>query len=102
MNTPVTGSSGSRSAADSSSAAARQLDGAAARLGGQGIAGWPAASRPEWSEPALSDGRVWPAESDGTAAATVTLSWSDPLRPDDDRAGYVHRPAVDRASAAQP
>lgn len=70
------------------------LDGAAAWLSGRGITQWPAAFRPEWIEPGLADGHVWLAESDGSAVATVTLFWSDPLWPDDGRAGYVHRLAV--------
>lgn len=77
------------------------LDDAAAWLRGRRIVQWPAAFRPEWIEPALTEGRVWLA-SLGAArvpAATLTLDWSDPLWPDDGAAGYLHRFAVRRAAA---
>jgi RimJ/RimL family protein N-acetyltransferase len=67
------------------------LDTAAARLVERGIRSWPAAWRPEWIEPGLTGGHVWLAEVDGVALATLALYWSDPLWPDDGRAGYVHQ-----------
>jgi RimJ/RimL family protein N-acetyltransferase len=67
------------------------LDAAARRLTDRGIPGWPTAFRPEWVEPGLSEGKVWLAERDGVAVATLTLYWSDVLWADDARAGYLHR-----------
>jgi GNAT superfamily N-acetyltransferase len=75
------------------------LDAAAGRLTARGIAGWPAAFRPELIEPGLGDGKVWLAERAGTALATLTLYWSDELWADDGRAGYVHRLATRAAGA---
>ncbi|WP_219417630.1 GNAT family N-acetyltransferase [Pseudonocardia nigra] len=75
------------------------LDEAARWLAGRGVVQWPDAFRPEWIEPALQAGEVWLAERDGAVVGTLTLQWSDPLWPDDGRAGYVHRFAVRRAAA---
>ena len=78
------------------------LDEAAAWLAGRGVVQWPLAFRPEWVLPAISDGRVWLAEAGGAAVGTFRLDWSDPLwtdLPDHDDAGYLHRFAVERASA---
>jgi GNAT superfamily N-acetyltransferase len=75
------------------------LDEAAGWLAARGVVQWPTAFRTEWIEPALVAGEVWLAERDGAAVATVTLQWSDPLWPDDGRAGYVHRLAVRRTAA---
>ncbi|WP_433556696.1 GNAT family N-acetyltransferase [Pseudonocardia xinjiangensis] len=75
------------------------LDDAARWLAARGVEQWPAAFRTEWIEPALGSGEVWLAERAGAAVATVTLQWSDPLWPDDGRAGYLHRFAVRRQVA---
>jgi GNAT superfamily N-acetyltransferase len=40
---------------------------------------------------------VWVADAEGAAVATLTLSWSDVLWPDDGRAGYLHRFATRQA-----
>lgn len=72
------------------------LDEAAAWLADRGVVQWPPTFRPEWIEPGLGAGQVWLAESGGAAVATLALDWSDPLWPDDGRAGYLHRLAVGR------
>jgi GNAT superfamily N-acetyltransferase len=74
------------------------LDEAAAWLAARGVVQWPARFRPEWIEPGLGSGEVWLAERAGVAVGTFTLQWSDPLWPDDGRAGYVHRLAVRRSA----
>ena len=75
------------------------LDDVSAWLRGRGIAQWPAHFSIDWLAPAVAGGETWLAHVDGRLAGTVTLSWSDPLWPDDGAAGYVHRLAVRRDAA---
>jgi hypothetical protein len=76
------------------------LDDAAAWLASRGIQQWPSAFAPVWILPDIEAGRTWLAVSGSKPVATVTLGWSDPLWPDDERAGYVHRLARVRAAPA--
>lgn len=75
------------------------LDEVSAWLRGRAIAQWPAHFSADWLTPAVSRGETWIARLDGRLAGTITLSWSDPLWPDDGAAGYVHRLAVRRDAA---
>lgn len=67
------------------------LDDAAARLRARAIRQWPQAFQPSWVLPDIEAGRTWLAWRGHVPIATVTIGWSDPLWPDDDLAGYVHR-----------
>ena len=67
------------------------LDEAAAWLTSRGIPQWPGQFRVDWILPDIESGATWLAMVDGSPVATVTLGWSDPLWPEDGRAGYVHR-----------
>jgi len=74
----------------------RVLDDAAAWLSSRGIHQWPVAFEPHWISPDIEAGETWLALKDDSPVATLTLGWSDPLWPDDGRAGYVHRLARKR------
>lgn len=88
-----------RAAPDEGATVLAVLDDAAGWLAGRGVVQWPGSFRPEWIEPGLSAGDVWLVERAGSVVATLTLRWTDPLWPDDGRAGYLHRFAVRRAAA---
>jgi GNAT superfamily N-acetyltransferase len=75
------------------------LDDVSAWLRGRGVAQWPAHFSIDWLMPAVAGGETWLAHVDRRLTGTVTLSWSDPMWPDDGAAGYVHRLAVRRDAA---
>ena len=75
------------------------LDEVSAWLRGRGITQWPAHFSIDWLMPAVARGETWLAHVGGRLAGTITLSWSDPLWPDDGTAGYVHRLAARRNAA---
>lgn len=72
------------------------LDDAATWLMSRGISQWPSAFQAEWILPNIQSSETWLVRVDGSPVATLTLGWSDPLWPDDGRAGYVHRLARKR------
>lgn len=72
------------------------LNEAAAWLRLRGVAQWPPVFEPGWIEPALGGGHVWLVEVGGEGLATMSVTWSDRLWPDDGTAGYVHRLAARR------
>lgn len=72
------------------------LDEVTDRLALAGVRQWPRRFPPEWVRPAIEGGHTWLADVAGEPAATLTLTWSDPLWEDDRAAGYLHRLAVRR------
>jgi len=72
------------------------LNEAARWLRDQSIRQWPAAFEAEWVLPSVLSGETWVARRAGVPIATITLGWADPLWPDDQLAGYVHRLARTR------
>jgi len=76
------------------------LDEAAEWLRSAEVQQWPRRFAAEWVAPDVEQGHTWLADLDGEPAATMTLTWSDPLwERDDGSAGYVHRLAVRRHAA---
>src|SRR5256885_2237668 len=69
------------------------LNDAARRLQATAIDQWPAAFEVAWIRPDILAGETWIARRAGVPVATITLGWTDPLWPDDELAGYVHRMA---------
>lgn len=75
------------------------LDTASAWLRSRGIDQWPEHFSSDWVQGAVERGETWLVRVNDEPVATVTLSWSDPLWPDDAKAGYAHRFAVTRHGA---
>jgi Acetyltransferase (GNAT) family len=72
------------------------LDTASAWLRSRGNHQWPEHFSADWLHDAIARGETWLVRVNDEPVATVTLSWSDPLWPDDAKAGYAHRLAVTR------
>lgn len=64
------------------------LDTASAWLRARGIDQWPQRFSADWLQDAIERGKTWLVRLNDEPVATVTLSWSDPLWPDDAKAGY--------------
>ena len=75
------------------------LDEAATWLADRGIIQWPSHFDADWLRPAVRAGETWPVDVDSRPAATITLSWTDPIWPDVRCAGHVHRLAVRRSAS---
>jgi GNAT superfamily N-acetyltransferase len=76
------------------------LDEAAGWLSARDVQQWPLRFPARLVRPGVEAGHTWLGYLDGVAAATITLTWADPLwPPDDGLAGYVHRLAVRRTAA---
>lgn len=75
------------------------LDTTAAWLRTRGIDQWPERFSADWLVDAIDRGETWLVRLHDEPVATETLSWSDPLWPDDATAGYVHRLAETRHGA---
>lgn len=76
------------------------LDHAAAWLTAASIRQWPDRFDAEWIRPSIERGETWMARIGNRVAGTVTLDWTDDLWTDSpEKAGYVHRMAVERWAA---
>ncbi|MGI9616098.1 MAG: GNAT family N-acetyltransferase [Acidimicrobiales bacterium] len=76
------------------------LDEAASWLAARRVEQWPCRFEPGWVEPDLVDGSTFLVLYAHDPIATITITESDPVWPDDDvRAHYLHRFAVRRSHA---
>ena len=71
-------------------------------MSGRGIVQWPPRFAADWVRSAVEAGETWLVVVDNCLAATITLSWEDPVWDlEESAAGYVHRMAVRRFAAGQ-
>ena len=69
-------------------------------MSGRGIVQWPPRFAADWVRSAVEAGETWLVVVDTRLAATITLSWQDPVWDlEEFAAGYVHRIAVRRFAA---